>query len=118
MNKKGFTLVEVLVALVIAVLVVGSAMALIGGVYQSRYRLDRRMKAIPVLDAAAQAIFRDPSLVHEDSIVLKELPGSPVVYVVATRVNDGEIASSVALYRVKLRYEDSEIEFSVVSSEE
>lgn len=92
-------------------------MALIGGIYRNRYRLDEQVRAIPVLDSAAQEVLKNPALVEKESIVLKDLPGSPTVHVSASKVDDKEIVSGASLYRVKLRYEGSEIEFSIISFE-
>lgn len=112
----GFTLIEVLVALFIAIILVGSAMALIGTSLRNSNHVNRLRNAMPVLDAAAQEIIRNPDRALTSPLVLKELPDSPSVTVEARPVEDPKV--KVRLYRVTLKYGGETLVTSVIVNEQ
>ncbi|MCX7823324.1 MAG: hypothetical protein N2260_07785 [Syntrophobacterales bacterium] len=112
----GFTLVEVLVALFIATILVGSSMALIGVSAKNYSHVEKLRNALPTLDAAAQEIIRNPSKALTSPLVLKDLPDSPSVLVESRLVEDPKI--KVKLYRVILRYGGETLVTSVIVSDQ
>ncbi len=119
-EAKGFTLIEILVALIIGVLIVGSVMALNGISLRNQRRIERLQDSLPILDAAAQKILQNPKIALEGAITLKELPNSPTVTVETFNQSDKYSFPSLTygnLYRVKLRYERDIIEFSIIIPE-
>ncbi len=119
-EAKGFTLIEILVALIIGVLIVGSVMALNGISLRNQRRIERLQDSLPILDAAAQKILQNPKIALEGAITLKELPNSPTVTVETFNQSDKYSFPFLTygnLYRVKLRYERDIIEFSIIIPE-
>jgi len=114
-NLCGFTLIEVLVALLIATILIGSAMALVSVSIKNLSHADKLRNSSPILDAAAQEIIRDPRKALTSPIVLKDFPGEPSVVVDAQPVEDPTI--SAKLYRVTLHYGGETLAFSIIISE-
>ncbi|MGC8719965.1 MAG: PulJ/GspJ family protein [Thermodesulforhabdaceae bacterium] len=111
----GFTLIEVLVALFIATILVGSTMALIGVSMRNSEYSQKLRNAVPVLDAAAQEIIRDPKKALNSSLILDDFPDKPSVTVESKPVEDPSV--SVKLYRVTLRYGGESLVTSVIISD-
>jgi prepilin-type N-terminal cleavage/methylation domain-containing protein len=114
-SSGGFTLIEVLVALFIATILIGSTMALIGVSMRNSDHAQKLRSAIPVLDAAAQEIIRDPKKALKSPLVLEDFPGEPSVTVEAHLVEDPTV--SVKLYRVTFYYGGEALVTSVIVSE-
>ncbi len=114
-KERGFTLVEVLVSLLVAVLLVGSVMALIEVSLRNERRINHLVEAAHVLDSAGQYILENPKFIFNKVITLKEFPGSPTVNIEVTPVK-GNL--STKLYRVKLIYEGEILEFSIIVEDE
>ncbi len=114
-SSQGFTLIEVLVSLLIATILIGSAMALVGVSMKNVRHMDRIRTASPILDAAAQEIIRDPRKALTTPIILKDFPGEPSVSVEAQPVE--EPAVTAKLYRITLHYGGETLAFSIIVSE-
>lgn len=117
LDRRGFTLLEMLVSLMIGTLIVGGVMGLISVSLQSKFRIRDKSQIQPILESAAQIILADPARVAEGNIQLAELPGSPVVDVVAAPVQlpEGGLAAMAGqLCRVMLIYKSGQLEFSVI----
>lgn len=109
--SPGFTLMEVLVALIIASLVVGAVMSLTSGELTFASRVKRKVSAMRVLDAAGQYLFTHPAFLRErpEAMTLSDLPGAPVVRIEMTAVEQTEsgdlkLAGGAHLYRVGLSH--------------
>jgi prepilin-type N-terminal cleavage/methylation domain-containing protein len=117
-RSGGFTLLEVMVGLVIAVVVLGGAMGGISAALQFGTRIKQRNAVQPVLEAAAQQILIAPEKLREGALVLETIPGVPPVEVVAREVvaaNGDELPNrSAQLYRVLLQCRSQTLEFSVL----
>jgi prepilin-type N-terminal cleavage/methylation domain-containing protein len=115
----GFTLLEVMVGLVIAVVVLGGAMGGISAALQYGVRIKQRNAIQPVLEAAAQQILVFPEKLRQGAAVLEMIPGAPPVNVVAREVvaaNGDELPNrSAQLYRVLLQCRSQSLEFSVLA---
>lgn len=119
--SPGFTLMEVLVALIIASLVVGAAMGLISSDLQFASRLERRISSTQVLDAAAQNLMVHPAFLRDrpDSLTLEALPGSPVVRIETQAVDQAEagdlkVPGGGQLVRVALSHGRAVTHFSLI----
>lgn len=115
-NSSGFTLIEVLVSLLIATVVIGSTMALVGVSIKNINHVKRLRNALPVLDTAAQEIIRNPARALTSPLVLREFPNSPSVEIEAFPVKDPTVTAK--LYRVVLRYGGETLVTSVIINEE
>jgi prepilin-type N-terminal cleavage/methylation domain-containing protein len=109
--SPGFTLMEVLVALIIASLVVGAVMSLTSGELTFASRVKRKVSAMRVLDAAGQFLLTHPNFLREkpETMTLSDLPGQPVVKVEMAAVEQTEsgdlkLAGGALLYRVGLSH--------------
>jgi prepilin-type N-terminal cleavage/methylation domain-containing protein len=112
-GRKGFTLIEVLLALVIATLVVGGVMGSLSGSLRLKGQLARKREVWPVLETAAEKILARPALARDRTLRLDELPGGPAVEV--RLVGKGEIAGGGGtLARASLRYKGDMLEFSII----
>lgn len=116
-GRRGFTLLEMLVSLIIGTIVAGGVMGLISNSMQYKFRLKDKSQIQPILETAAEAILADPSRIREGSVSFGELAGSPVVRISAMPVEIGENLSGNRggqLYRVILDYRGGYLEFSVL----
>jgi prepilin-type N-terminal cleavage/methylation domain-containing protein len=118
-RSRGFTLLEVLVGLVIAVVVLGGVMGTISIALQYSARIKERNAIQPVLEAAAQQILSFPEKLQQGGVVLETIPEAPPVEVSALPVvagNGDELPNqSAQLYRVVLRCRSQVLEFSVLA---
>ncbi|MCE5332957.1 MAG: type II secretion system GspH family protein [Desulfobacteraceae bacterium] len=116
-SRRGFTLIEMLVGLIIATLVVGGVLGLISSSMRHRFRIEEKRMVQPVLEAAAQTILAAPFRATEGNIQLAEMSGSPVVSVRIAPVPLDEATvggKSAQLCRVILGYKTGELEFSLL----
>ncbi len=117
----GFTLVEVVVALLVGTVIVGGVMGLISASLRYNQRINEKAEDRPILEAAAQDILVNPDKALSKSIVPAGLKGGPQVEVRAMEVSDpdiGVVESRLGtLYRVELLYRASRLEFSVIIPE-
>jgi hypothetical protein len=90
-------------------------MALIGVSMRNSEYAQKLRNAVPVLDAAAQEIIRDPKKALNSSLILDDFPDKPSVTVEAKPVEDPSV--SVKLYRVTLRYGGESLVTSVIISD-
>lgn len=116
-SARGFTLLEVMVGLVIAVVVLGGVMGGISAALQYGARIKQRSAVQPILEAAAQEILTFPEKLQQRTLVLETLEGGPQVNVVAQEVlaaNGDELPNrSGRLYRILLQSASQRLEFSV-----
>ncbi len=116
-NRRGFTLLEMLVSLIIGTIIAGGVMGLISVSLQHKYRIKEKSLIQPVLESAAQLILADPARAAEGSVVLNSLAGSPVVGVslVPVPLDDNLPGGSAGqLCRVMLNYRTGQLEFSMI----
>jgi len=116
-NRRGFTLLEMLVSLIIGTIIAGGVMGLISVSLQHKYRIKEKSLIQPVLESAAQLILADPARTAEGSVVLNNLAGSPVVGVslVPVPLDDNLPGGSAGqLCRVMLNYRTGQLEFSMI----
>jgi prepilin-type N-terminal cleavage/methylation domain-containing protein len=117
MNRRGFTLLEMLVSLIIGTLIVGAVMGLISVSMQHKYRIREKSQIQPILESAAQIILADPIRAGDGNIRLGELSGAPVVgvSVVPVEVPEGGLGDKAGqLCRIMLSYKSGQLEFSVL----
>jgi len=118
-RSGGFTLLEVMVGLVIAVVVLGGVMGALSAALQYGARIKLRNAIQPVLEAAAQQILASPEKLRQGGVVLETIKGAPPVDVVARQVtaaNGDELPNrSAQLYRVLLQCRSQTLEFSVLA---
>jgi prepilin-type N-terminal cleavage/methylation domain-containing protein len=114
----GFTLIELLVSLVIGTLIAGGIMGLISVSLQYSHRIKEKSEIRPILESAAEVILANPDLAEQGSVVLGELPGSPVVgvFVVPVQLPRVQRAGTPAgrLMRIMLVYKKQQLEFSII----
>ncbi len=115
-DRRGFTLIEMLISLAIGVVIVGGVMGIISVSMQYKYRLKEKSRIQPILETAAQTIMADPGRIAEGHIAFGNLAGSPVVGITAVPVGlpNGVPAANGQLYRVMLDYRGEELEFSIL----
>lgn len=114
----GFTLLEVMVGLVLAVVVVGGVMGSLSAALQYGARIKERSAVQPVLEAAAQQILAFPEKLEQGGVVVHGMPDAPPIDVIARRVvaADGDELPnrSAQLYRVLIQCRGQRLEFSVL----
>ena len=116
-RAKGFTLLEVMVALIVGTIVAGGVMGLISVSLQYKQRLKEKSRIQPVLEAVAQAILADPRQAAEGNLNLSALKDAPPVDISVVRVAEGQQSGSNRmdqLYRVLLACKGQMLEFSVI----
>lgn len=115
---KGFTLLEVMVALTIGVIILGGAMGAISSSLQYSHRVKEKSQVQPYLDAVAQEILIQPEKIHEGQMVARAFPNAPPVFITAVKVpgmdDFGEVRPSGELYRVLLTCKGQRLEMSVL----
>jgi len=120
-RERGFTLLEVMVALIIATLLVGGVMGAISAALNYSLRVSRVGRDWPVLEAAARELLARPEKAEDGSLELDDLEGSPQVDIELTEVYrpDGLEAGNRfgRLYRVRLAYEKDSLELSLIVPE-
>ena len=114
----GFTLLEVMVALIIGTVIVGGVMGVISVSLQYSKRVKEKSLYQPVLEAAAQEILANPELAKEGTINVAGIPNAPPVGVSIAEVT-GSSGDEVRirtgqLYRVLLSCAGQVLEFSVI----
>ena len=114
----GFTLLEVMVALIIGTVIVGGVMGVISVSLQYSKRVKEKSLYQPVLEAAAQEILANPELAKEGAINVAGIPNAPPVSVSIAEVT-GSSGDEVRirtgqLYRVLLSCAGQVLEFSVI----
>ena len=114
----GFTLLEVMVALIIGTVIVGGVMGVISVSLQYSKRVKEKSLYQPVLEAAAQEILANPELAKEGAINVAGIPNAPPVSVSIAEVT-GSSGDEVRirtgqLYRVMLSCAGQVLEFSVI----
>lgn len=117
-RSAGFTLLEVMVGLVIAVIVLGGAMGGISAALQLSARIKDRNAIQPVLEAAAQEILAFPEKLLQGTLTSTMIEGAPPVNILAQQVvmaNGDDLPNrSGQLYRVLLQCRSQTLEFSVL----
>lgn len=117
-NGKGFTLLEVMVALIIAVLILGGVMGAISSSLQYSHRVKQKSLVQPLLEAVAQEILIEPEKIHEGQMVVKAFQDAPPVLIAAVKVPGfeefGRAEPAGELYRVLLSCQGQRLEFSVL----
>lgn len=121
-GERGFTLIEVMVALVIGTLIIGGVMGLVSASLQFSTRVKEKSAIQPVLESAADLVLSNPNLLDQGSIRMESFPDVPVVQVstepVETSANRFGRDHSKHLFRVQLRYMGHMLEFSMVVTEQ
>ncbi|MFZ2445028.1 MAG: prepilin-type N-terminal cleavage/methylation domain-containing protein [Syntrophobacteraceae bacterium] len=115
-GRRGFTLLEMLVSLIVGTLIVGGVMGLISSSMQYKFRLKDKAQIRPILETAAQAILADPKKIGEGRIAFGELRDSPVVGIraIPVEIREKRAGNPGQLYRVMLDYRGGYLEFSVL----
>jgi prepilin-type N-terminal cleavage/methylation domain-containing protein len=121
-GERGFTLIEVMVALVIGTLIIGGVMGLVSASLQFSTRIKEKSAIQPVLESAADLVLSNPDLLDQGSIRMESFPDVPVVQVSAEPVETSASRfgrdHSKHLFRVQLRYMGHMLEFSMVVTEQ
>lgn len=116
-RRRGFTLLEMLVGLIISTLIVGGVLGLISSSLRHKVQIKEKSLIQPVLEAAAQAILADPFRATEGSIRLAEMEESPTVGIslIPVALDQKTVGTqSAQLCRVILGYKTGELEFSLL----
>jgi len=116
-RRGGFTLLEVVVALAIGTLIIGSVMGLISESLRYKMNLTEKAQAHSVLDSAAQIILADPAKAAQGFVRLGEIEGAPEVGVSLLPVPlEGQTQGENfgRLFRVMLNYQSTKLEFSII----
>ncbi|MCU0572709.1 MAG: type II secretion system GspH family protein [Syntrophobacteraceae bacterium] len=117
-EARGFTLLEVMVALTIGVIILGGAMGAISSSLQYSHRVKEKSVVQPYLNAVAQQILIQPERIHEGQMVVKAFRDAPPVFIAAVKVpgmdDFGEADSPGELYRVLLSCKGQRLEMSVL----
>lgn len=116
-DRRGFTLLEMLVSLIVGTLIAGGVLGLISMSMQHKFRIREKSQIQPILESAAQMVLADPARVAEGDIRLGELPGSPVVKVSSVPVqisHEGPVGKAGQLCHVILSYKSGLLEFSII----
>lgn len=119
---SGFTLMEVLVALIVGTVIVGGVMGLLSVSMQYRKKVEDKRVNWPLLEAAAQEILADPEAHVDEDITLSGFPDEPEVKVDWQRIDleqdqpgDVENATERALYHVVLTRGRSRLELDFIA---
>lgn len=115
---KGFTLLEVMVALTIGVILLGGVMGAISSSLQYGRRVKEKSLVQPVLEAVAQEVMTQPEKIHEGQISVKAFQGAPPVVITAVKVPEmdkfGKAEPAGELYRVLLSCQGQQLELSLL----
>ncbi len=116
-DRRGFTLLEVMVSLTLGALILGGLMGLISVSLQYGQRLKVKAQIQPLLDSAAQEILADPKKATARSIVIGSGPDAHQVNIQLTPVElpkpKGMAIRAGDLYRVLLECRGQLLEFSL-----
>lgn len=117
-GRKGFTLIEVMVALIIGTVIVGGVMGLISVSLQYTQRVKEKSQIQPVLEAAAEDILANPEKALNGSLSMGGAKDSPTVDVQLMKVEspDGRPLGGTGqqLFRVMLNFRGHLLEFSLL----
>lgn len=118
-KEQGFTLIEVLVAMLIASIVIGGVMGLFSQSLRFAARLDDKNKGWGILEAAAAQILTDPESALQESFVPDYIEDEnaevSVLIREVTEVESGELKlSGNGLFRIALTHQDNSLEFSML----
>lgn len=117
--QGGFTLLEVMVALVVAVLILGGVMGLYSSSLKFQYRINKKSQVMPLLESVAQQILMDPTAALKGSVDVGD-GQAPVRIAVAKAIEDdgqGLGKTHAHLHRVQLLCEGQMLELSVLIPE-
>jgi prepilin-type N-terminal cleavage/methylation domain-containing protein len=116
-TKKGFTLLEVMVSLIIGALILGGLMGLISVSLQYSQRLKEKSQIQPLLESVAQEILANPHKAIAGTITLGSAPDAPRVNIQFAKEElprlRGMTARPGELYRVILECRGQVLEFSL-----
>jgi prepilin-type N-terminal cleavage/methylation domain-containing protein len=117
-TDRGFTLLEVMVALTIAVILLGGVMGAISSSLQYSHRIKEKSLVQPLLDAVAQELLVTPEKIHEGQMSVRAFPDAPPVIIAAVKVPDmdkfGQAEPAGELYRVLLSCRGQHLELSLL----
>jgi len=117
-SVRGFTLLEMLVALAIGTLIIGGVMGIISEDLRYKVNLKDKANIQPILESAAQVILADPVKAMLGVVRLGELEGAPEVAVSLFQPPMGDRWEDSGkfgqLYRVMLNYRSASLEFSII----
>lgn len=111
-ETRGFTLLEMLVALAVAALIIGAVLGVISESLRYKVNLKEKARVQPLLESAAQIILADPVKATQGFIRLEEFDGAPVVGISLLPVKLED--SGGGLYRVMLSHGKARLEFSLI----
>ena len=120
-RRSGFTLIEVVVALLVGTLVMGGVFGLLGSTFNLASRVRAKAERQPVLEAAFLEILADPRKALQGSVAVPGMKGAPRVEVravVVPRDVAGETGLSTdrrpELVRLRLLYQGAVLETSLM----
>ena len=117
-SRRGFTLIEVLVALVVAVVIAGGVMGVIASAHRFTFHVNEKSADQPILEAAAQELLAHPDRADEGSLEVGSGKTVAVVTVSTVRVQDSQgkmLGNKTSeLCRVRLAYHGQVLDFSLL----
>jgi prepilin-type N-terminal cleavage/methylation domain-containing protein len=117
-NDRGFTLLEVMVALTIAVILLGGVMGAISSSLQYSHRVKEKGLVQPLLEAVAQELLVDPEKIHEGQMSVRAFQDAPPVIITAIKAvgteKFGQAEPVGELYRVMLSCRGQHLELSLL----
>jgi prepilin-type N-terminal cleavage/methylation domain-containing protein len=117
-SAGGFTLIEVMVALIIGTLIVGGVMGLISASLRFTQKVNDRSQILPVLEAAAEMILANPQEAGQASLNMSDFAEGAVVDVNIVKAfekeGEGLGTDKGQLYRVQLSSRGHLLEFSLI----
>ena len=116
-SGSGFTLIEVMVALILGTLIVGGVMGLISVSLQYTQRVNAKSRILPILEAAAEQILVNPEAAGQGALTMNDFPGEEVnisIMKAFEKDDTGLGKRNGQLYRVQLSCRGHLLEFSLI----
>ena len=121
-SENGFTLLEVMVALVVGTVMIGGVMGLISSSLQFTQRVDDKSRVVPILEAVAEQILANPEEVAQGALNVSDFVEGPPVNVTLVKAFEkdsvGLGSKKAHLHRVQLNCRGHLLEFSMMIPEQ